>query len=70
MGNKDMVDPASPDFEPVHLHLSALPAVDQKVLVIHRDHLGGGMAIVHRQGGVISKNGNSEHILIGVLVSL
>jgi hypothetical protein len=39
VGYEYVIDPASSDLEPVHLYLGAFAAIDQKCLVIHRQHL-------------------------------
>jgi hypothetical protein len=61
VGDEDICDSASSDLKPVHLCLGSLSAIDQKGLVVHRQHLRGRMAIVHGQGRIISEYGDCEH---------
>jgi hypothetical protein len=56
-------DAAPADLVVDHLYLRALTAVDQEIEPIQRNDLAGRVPVKSWYGGVISKDGNSEHML-------
>jgi hypothetical protein len=58
MGNKNVPDPLDLDLLPAQLHLRALPAIDQKELVVHVDHLSRGIVSACGRGRPAAEYGN------------
>jgi hypothetical protein len=54
MRNEDVMDPASPDFEAVHLDLCAFATIHQEQLFPIGHQLGRRVPVVHGQRRVIS----------------
>src|SRR5450755_4582578 len=61
VGDKYMIDPASPDFVLIHLCLGTLPAIHEEKVIVKGDHLGRRMPVECRNSRVISKYGYREH---------
>ena len=61
MRDKNMVDPAAPDFIFIHLSLSSFSAINEEKMVVEGDHLGCGMPVESWYGRIISKYGYREH---------
>lgn len=57
MGDKNMVEPASFDIVPGHLHLRSFTTVQQKAAAVIRQVLCGRVAVVSRYSAVAAQNG-------------
>ena len=62
MRDKNMRNTAAPDLVVDHLYLRSFPAIHQKAKAIQCYYLAGWMPVKCRYGGVISKDGYSEHV--------
>ena len=66
--NKNMIDFAAPDFVCIHLHLCALPAIDQKSMIKGLDYLGRWMPVMCGHRRIIPQNCYRKHELyLGIL---
>ena len=63
VGNENMRNAAATDFIIDHLYLGAFTTINQEIETTQGYDLAGGMTIKCRYGGVISKDGDSEHKL-------